>query len=300
MAQRYLSCETRGYALGILGVTMFAATLPMTGIAVGTDAAPRMDAAFVTHGRAAGAALLSALWLWWARVPVPSAREMWWLLLTGAAVTVGFPLFMALAMRTTTGAHASVVLGVLPLATAALAAISHGQKIRLGFWASALMGSALVMMFAASESHGPVIGLSNGDWLLLGAVACAAIGYTCGAHLSKTHRAETVICWAVLLCAPVNIPLAWSHWPTQEIPTAAWWAMGYVTLFSMWLGFFAWYRGLALGGVVRVSQTQLLQPFLGILFSIPLLGEAWSWKAMAFASAVVACVFVGRRALQTP
>lgn len=293
-----MSAEVRGYALGLLGVTVFAATLPMTGIAVGTDAAPRMDAAFVTHGRAAGAALCSAAWLWWARAPAPKGRDLLWLLLTGAAVTVGFPLFMSLAMRSTTGAHASVMLGVLPLATAALGAITHQQAIRPGFWLSAIVGSTLVMGFAASEHPGTKWALSAGDWLLLGAVACAAVGYTSGAHLSRTHRAETVICWAVLLCAPVNLPLAWSHWPTQPVPTTAWWALAYVTLFSMWLGFFAWYRGLALGGVVRVSQTQLLQPFLGIVFSIPLLGEAWSWKAMAFASAVVVCVFIGRRALQ--
>jgi drug/metabolite transporter (DMT)-like permease len=271
----------------------------MTGIAVGSDTAPRMDAAFVTHARAAGAAVCSALWLWWARAPMPSARDLLWLLLTGAAVTVGFPLFMALAMRSTTGAHASVMLGVLPLVTAALGAISHRQAIRPGFWVSAMVGSALVMAFAASEGGGHHWGLTRGDWLLLGAVVCAAVGYTTGAHLSGRHRAETVICWAVLLCAPLNLPLAWSHWPSQAVPATAWWALAYVTIFSMWLGFFAWYRGLALGGVVRVSQTQLLQPFLGILFSIPLLGEAWSWKAMAFASAVVACVFIGRRALQT-
>ena len=63
----------------------------------------------------------------------------------------------------------------------------------------------------------------------------------------------------------------------------------------MWAGFFAWYRGLFLGGAMRVSQTQLLQPFLSILFAIPVLGEALDPVALGFAAAVIATVFVSRK-----
>ena len=63
----------------------------------------------------------------------------------------------------------------------------------------------------------------------------------------------------------------------------------------MWIGFFAWYRGLALGGTVRVSQVQLVQPFLGMLFAVPLLGERLDAVTLGFAIAVIATVFIGKK-----
>jgi hypothetical protein len=86
-------------------------------------------------------------------------------------------------------------------------------------------------------------------------------------------RAEHVICWALVVALPVTLPLSLWTWPQAPLPASAWWAFGYVAVCSMWLGFFAWYRGLALGGTVRVSQVQLVQPILSMLFAVPLLGE---------------------------
>ena len=126
-------------------------------------------------------------------------------------------------------------------------------------------------------------------------MACAAVGYGYGAKLSQTMRAEHVICWALVLSLPLNMPLALVQYPTLAIKTEAWWAFGYVAVFSMWLGFFAWYRGLALGGTVRVSQVQLVQPFLSMLFAVPLLGETLDALTLGFGLAVIAVVFVGKK-----
>ena len=126
-------------------------------------------------------------------------------------------------------------------------------------------------------------------------MACAAVGYGVGAQLSQRMRAEFVICWALVISLPVNLPLALLEWPQAAIKAQAWMGFAYVAVFSMWLGFFAWYRGLALGGTVRVSQLQLMQPFLGMLFAVPLLGETLDAVTVGFGLAVIGVVFIGRK-----
>ena len=139
------------------------------------------------------------------------------------------------------------------------------------------------------------LSIQPADVLLLAAMGCAAVGYGYGARLSQQMRAEHVICWALVLALPLTLPWAWVTRPQQALPDSAWWGFGYVAVFSMWLGFFAWYRGLALGGTVRVSQVQLLQPFLGMLFAVPLLGERLDALTLGFAVAVIATVFIGKK-----
>ena len=131
--------------------------------------------------------------------------------------------------------------------------------------------------------------------MLLAAMACAAVGYGYGARLSQRMRAEHVICWALLIALPLTLPLAVTSRPQGSIAPSAWWGFAYVAVFSMWIGFFAWYRALALGGTVRVSQVQLVQPFLSMLFAVPLLGERLDAATVGFAAAVVALVFVGKK-----
>lgn len=285
----------RGLWLGALGVAIFALTLPMTRLAVGSPEAPLMSGLFVAMGRAVVAAALSALYLLATRARWPSAEQRLPLLLTALGVVFGFPLFTSLAMRNVQAVHASVIVGLLPLATAAVGAVLHRQRPSWQFWAWAGLGSALVVVFALTHAGGAGLGLSPADGLLLLAMACAAVGYAYGGRLSRQMPAEHVICWALLLGLPLTLPLAWGSRPEQALPTSAWLAFGYVALFSMWLGFFAWYRGLALGGTVRVSQVQLLQPFLSMLFAVPLLGERLDLGTALFAAAVVLTVFLGRK-----
>jgi drug/metabolite transporter (DMT)-like permease len=286
--------QARGLWLGVLGVAIFALTLPMTRLAVGTPGAPFMSGVFIAMGRAAVAGALSLALLALTRAPAPNRGDWLPLAITSGGVVFGFPLLTSIAMRHVEAVHASVIVGVLPLATAVVAAMLHRQRPSVAFWLCAALGSGLVVAFAVLRAGRGVL-LDGADILLLAAMACAAVGYAFGAKLSQSMRAEYVICWALVLALPVTVPATFFTWPEHPVPAAAWWGFGYVAVFSMWLGFFAWYRGLALGGTVRVSQVQLLQPFLGMLFAVPLLGERLDALTVGFALAVIATVFVGRR-----
>lgn len=288
------SNETRGLWLGLVGVMIFALTLPMTRIAVGTAEAPQMPGTFIALGRAVVAAALSAVFLLATRAPWPARRDWWPLAVTAGGVVIGFPLFTSIAMRHVEAIHASVIIGLLPLATAAVAALLHRQRPSSGFWLCAVTGSALVVGYAVLRA-GETLTAHVADVLLLAAVACAAIGYAWGARLSQSMRAEHVICWALVIALPLTLPLAAWSLPRADVHPGAWWAFAYVAVFSMWIGFFAWYRGLALGGAVRVSQVQLAQPFLSMLFAVPLLGERLDALTIAFALAVISTVFIGRK-----
>ena len=287
--------ETRGLWLGLLGVVLFAATLPMTKLATGGFDAPQLSPVFVTFGRAAVAGILSCGYLLLTRSAVPQGRQWVALLFTALGIVVGFPLFMAMGLRHVESVHASVVLGILPLATAVVGSLWLRQRPSLGFWVCAVAGSALVATFVwlRSGSAGSAAGLA--DLLLLLAVLCAAFGYVSGGQLTAQLGAERVICWVLVISLPLTLPVMLLSWPTQPVPGSAWFGFAYVALFSMWIGFFAWYRGLALGGTVRVSQVQLVQPFLSMLFSVPLLGESLDLLTVGFALAVIATVFIGKK-----
>ena len=292
--QRLQPQEIEGLWCGLLGVMIFALTLPMTRLAVGTPDAPLMSGVFIALGRAVVAAALSVPFLLWTRAPLPRRQDWLPLALTAAGVVFGFPLFTSVAMRYVEAVHASVIVGVLPLATALVGALLHRQRPSAGFWVCGAIGSALVVVFAVLKS-GAGLRLHAADLLLLAGMACAAIGYGYGGRLSQRMRAEHVICWALVISLPLTLPLSIATLPAADLPASAWWGFGYVGVFSMWLGFFAWYRGLALGGTVRVSQVQLVQPFLSMMFAVPLLGERLDALTIGFGLAVIAAVFVGKR-----
>ena len=287
--------ERKGMWFGLLGVTMFAVTLPVTRLAVGTPEDPHLSGVFLAMGRAVVAACLSVIYLWISKAAFPSKNQWKGLGLVALGVVFGFPLLTSLAMRYVEATHASVITGVLPLTTASLAAVMNKQKPSWGFWLCAVTGTALVVGFALLRSEQSGLHFHSADLLLLAAMAFAALGYAWGGRMSQIMGAEQVICWALVISLPLTLPMAWLSQPTNPVPWSAWAGFAYVSLFSMWLGFFAWYRGLAMGGTVRVSQIQLLQPFLGMLLAIPILGEHLDATTVIFGLAVVATVFVSRK-----
>ena len=305
-----------GLWLGLLGVTLFAATLPMTKLAVGTAADPQLSPWFITFGRAAVAGLLSILYLLRKYIrrlepdltsktskilpwKLPTAAEWGLLAFTACGVVVGFPLFMSLALQYVPSTHGAVVTGLLPLTTAVIAALWFRQKPSAGFWLCAVLGTLLVLAFMVVRSADATghFSLHTADVFLLLAMLSASLGYIGGARLTPSLGAERVICWVLVLSLPITIPMTLLNLPSNlsAIHPSSWWAFAYVAVFSMWLGFFAWYRGLALGGAVRVSQVQLVQPFLSLLFAVPLLGEKIDAMTLVFALAVIATVFVGKK-----
>jgi len=289
--------ENLGLLLGLVGVTVFAITLPMTRMATGTADAPLLSPWFVTFARAVLAGSLSIIVLLVTRSPWPQAGQRKPLALAVLGNVLGFPIFLGFALRLVPSSHAAVFTALLPLATAAAAALVLGQRARVGFWLCAALGAGLVMVFSAlrAASQGHSLGLEWADALLLCAVLTAAVGYVYGAKVTPSLGAERVICWVCVMALPMTIPGALLTWPEQAIPTSAWIGLSYVGIFSMWAGFFAWYRGLAMGGALRVSQLQLLQPFFSILVAVPLLGESLEMMTLGFALAVVVVVFAGKR-----
>lgn len=286
-----MSDETRGMALGAIGVAMFSLTLPFTRMAV-----VELHPVFVALGRAVIAACFAALLLWRSRSRAsrPTAAQLKALLITSLGVVVGFPVFSSLAMRDVPASHGAIVLGILPLVTALFAALRFKERPSRGFWAMALIGSALVVGFALQQGGGS---FQLADLALLVAVIAAAMGYAEGGRLSQSMGGQQVISWALVLALPVLLPLTiWLGWRygLQASPRA-WMGFAYVSLFSMFIAFFFWYRGLALGGIARVGQVQLLQPFLTLLGAACILGESLELNHVLFALAVVLVVALGRR-----
>jgi drug/metabolite transporter (DMT)-like permease len=210
-------------------------------------------------------------------------------------VILGFPLLTAWAMARVPASHGAVILGLLPLATAAAAALRAAERPSRAFWLASSAGSAVVIAFALQNGVG---GLEAADLALLGAVAAAAMGYAEGGRLSRHLGGLEVISWALVLSVPVVALLGGRAVLAISAgqPLTAWLAFGYVSVVSQFLGFAAWYRGLALGGVARVGQLQLLQPFFTILGSALLLREAVSFSTIGAALLVVLMVAIGRKA----
>lgn len=277
-------------ALALLGVAGFSFSLPATRLAV-----DGLDPWFVAFGRAVAAGLCSVALLVAVRAPRPSAAQWRSLALVALGVVVGFPIFTSLALTEQTSAHGAVVIGVLPVATA-LWAVARGRE-RHGpwFWAAALAGMAAVIAFAATAGAD---GIVLSDAYLLGAVALGGLGYAEGGRLSRDLGGARTICWALVLALPVTVPVAAAGAAAGGLAASAdaWLGFAYVALVSMWLAFFAWYAGLARGGVARIGQLQLIQPLLTLGWAALLLGEPVSATTVAVALVVLACVVATQRA----
>ncbi|HEX6391414.1 MAG TPA: DMT family transporter [Solirubrobacteraceae bacterium] len=277
-----------GLLLGALGVALFSFTLPATRLAVAD-----LDPWFVASGRAAVAGVLAVAVLAVTRAPRPTARQWRSLAIVSAGVIVGFPLFTSLAMQTVPSGHGAVVVGVLPATTAVAAVVLAGEREPLRFWLAALAGLAAVTAFAISRGAGT---LAAGDlFMLLGVVACG-IGYAEGGALSRELGGARTICWALLLTLPLTMTVAIAAGPGQAASADAWLGFAYVSLISMFLGFFAWYAGLARGGIARIGQIQLAQPVITLLWAALILSEHVGVFDIATAIVVLACVVATQRA----
>jgi drug/metabolite transporter (DMT)-like permease len=277
-----------------LGVLTFSFTFPATVLAL-----RGFDPYLVGAGRSVVAALIAALCLVAVRAPLPVRSDLPGLLAVAGGCGIGFGLLSALALRHTTSTHAAVIVGLLPAATAIVAVLRIGERPRWPFWVACGAGTATVVAYALSRGAG---GLQPADLLLLAALAVGAIGYAEGGRLARAMPGWQVIAWGVLLALPVSLPVTvvalTRHAPHPSV--AALVGFTYVGLFSMFLGFLAWYRGLAGAGVAKASQMQLAQPMLTIAWSVPLLGESAGAPAVLTGIVVAVCVLITQRTRTVP
>jgi drug/metabolite transporter (DMT)-like permease len=288
-----LSKETQGLLWGLLAVASFSVTLPATRSAVAY-----LDVGFVVLGRAIGAGLLAAAILWLTKQPWPERRDVMVLLAIAAGVVVGFPFFTSYAMTTVSASRGAVVIGLLPLSTAIAGVLFAGERPSFGFWVASIAATCVLLAYVLDGSSAS---FQIGDLALIGAVVSAAVGYALGGRLAVRIGGWQVICWALVVAMPMLLAVAFVRYGTLAragvafIPWSAWLGFGYVTLVSQLLGFFAWYHGLALGGIARVSQTQLLQLFMTLCASAVLLGERLDARTVVCGIAVVVIAAVGTR-----
>ena len=279
-----------GLLLGFLGMCLFAGTLPATRLAL-----LGFDPLFLTVARAALAGSVGLIVLIARRRRVPS-RALW-LEIFGAALctVIGFPLFAALAMMTVPAAHGGVVLGILPLVTAAAATVFAHERPSPGFWLASVLGALIVVTFMLRRNGGMTF--SAGDLFLLGTVLSGALGYTFSGRLATLMPGWEVISWQVVIFLPLAAAATFVLWPADiaTAPISSWIGLGYVGLVSQYTAFFVFNAGLAIGGIARVGQVMLLQPFMIVVLALPVNGEAIDVETILFAAAVVATVLIGQR-----
>jgi drug/metabolite transporter (DMT)-like permease len=284
-----------GVALGALGILGFSFSFPATRLAV-----EDLDPWLVAFGRATVAAALAAAYLAMTRAPRPTRTEAKGLALVAAGVVVGFPLFSSLALQSETAAHGAVVIAFLPAATAVAAVLRAGERPSRRFWLATAVGLVAVLAFIAGSTGAELTGTGPkpADLFLLAATALCAVGYAQGGALSRTLGAANTICWALVLSAPLSATIALTAAATTGVQAdaTAWLGFAYVSVVSMFLAFFAWYAGLARGGVAKVGQIQLAQPVLTLAWSALLLGEPVGPLTLLTALAVLASVAATQRA----
>jgi len=274
--------------LGAVGVVAFSMTLPATKLAL-----HGLQPVFVSLGRALVAAALSAICLVVTRQPPPSVSQWRRLAVVGAGAVVGFPILSAFALEHLTAAHSAVITGLLPAATAVMAVLRAGERPSPTFWLACAAGAGCVLVFAWTQGAGSV---SVWDLLVLAAVALAGLAYAEGAALTRELGAWQTMCWALVLTAPLLVvPVAAASAGAASAPPEAWLGLAYVSIVSMFLGMFAWYRALSVGGTARIGQLQLAQPVLTLAWSAALLGEAVGIGTLVAALAVIGSVAVTQR-----
>jgi drug/metabolite transporter (DMT)-like permease len=284
-----------GSGWGLLGVTAFSFTVPFTRVAVG-GLAPL----FIGSARAVVAALLAVVALTVTRQRLPRGAQWPRLAVVGGGVVLGFPLLTSYALTTTPASHGAVVIAVLPAATAVLAVARGHEHPPPAFWIAAGTGAIAAMAFASVQGDG--LGrLHRSDLLLFGAVLAAAVGYAEGGLLARELGAWQTVSWALVLCAPLTALLTVLSGLRQppHATVTQWAAFAYLAVVSMYLGFFAWYHGLARGPMTRVSQVQLVQPVLTIAWAALLLGERLRWPTVAGGLVVILCAGAAVRARNT-
>ena len=277
--------------IGFVGILIFSLTLPVTKIAILS-----FDPYFIAFGRATLAGALALAYLVILKEPMLAKADIGKLVVIALGVVFGFPILTTVAMAYGSSSHGAVILGMMPLASTVIGAIRFGERPSIGFWMVSILGAALVVTYALLKSSGS---FTLVDVLLVLGGICACIGYVEGGELSRKMNPRAVISWALVISLPANIVFSYLTFDSAYLNVVpfAWSIFIYLSLFPMFLGFFFWYEGLAIGGIARVSQVQLIQPFCTLIVASILLGDSLTWTNVVFAVLVVSTVILGKRML---
>jgi len=283
--------ETKGMLIGFIGILIFSLTLPVSKIAVLS-----FDPYFIAFGRATLAGTVALAYLLYKKEVMPSKADFAKFVVIALGVVFGFPIFTTVAMAEGSSSHGAVILGMIPLATTVIGVIRFKERPSLGFWLVSLLGAALVVLYALLKNSGSFTYIDV--LLVLGGIS-ACVGYVEGGELSKRMNPRSVISWALVISLPINILMSYATFTPQylHVGPIAWMSFAYLSLFSMYIGFFFWYEGLAVGGIARVSQVQLTQPFCTLVAASILLGDSLTIMNVVFAFLVVSTVILGKRML---
>ena len=291
--QPVLSESRAGLWWGLLGVAAFSFTVPFTRVDVAGGA---MSPLFIASARAVIASVLAASALALTKQSRPRGVQWVRLAVVGGGVVLGFPALTSFALATASASHSVVVIAILPAATAVMAVLRGHERPPRSFWVMAVVGAVAAVGFASIQ--GGLTGLHWSDLLLFSAVVVCAIGYAEGGLLARELGAWQTVSWALVLSAPLMVILAGVS-IAQHPPTGTpleWAAFAYLAVVSMYLGFFAWYRGLGIGPMAQVSQVQLVQPVLSLCWAALLVGEQITWPTVFGGVVVIVCAGIAVRA----
>ncbi|MDB0048438.1 DMT family transporter [Pseudomonadota bacterium] len=284
-----LSIETKGMLIGFVGISIFSLTLPFTQMAVN-----EMSPFFVAFARASIAGICALILLIFTKSKFPNKIQIRRLIIIVIGVIYGFPIFTSIAMKTLPSSHSGIVLGILPLAMSLFAAIKYKEKPSSSFWMISIFGTFIVISYTFIDNNGSL--MIEDLWLLF-AILFAAIGYSEGGTLAKEMGSIGVISWALVISLPINLFASYLFYEINytSISFQAIISLTYVGLFSMFIGFFFWYKGIAIGGISRVGQVQLIQPFLTIVGAYFLTNEKITTLNILFAFMVLIVIIIGRK-----
>lgn len=284
-----LSIETKGMLIGFVGISIFSLTLPFTQMAVN-----EMSPFFVAFARASIAGICALILLIFTKSKFPNKIQIRRLIIIVIGVIYGFPIFTSIAMKTLPSSHSGIVLGILPLAMSLFAAIKYKEKPSSSFWMISIFGTFIVISYTFIDNNGSL--MIEDLWLLF-AILFAAIGYSEGGTLAKEMGSIGVISWALVISLPINLFASYLFYEINyaSISFQAIISLTYVGLFSMFIGFFFWYKGIAIGGISRVGQVQLIQPFLTIVGAYFLTNEKITFLNILFAFMVLIVIIIGRK-----
>ena len=286
-----MKAETKGMLIGLVGIVIFGLTLPMSKLAVEV-----FSPEFVSFGRATLAGIAGLIYIRWVKAPIPPWKTIKKMLLIIGGIVIGFPYLMTWAMAKGPSAHGGIILGFIPIMTTIVGVVRFKERPSKGFWLASLSGTALVLIYALIQGSGQ---LSSMDFLLFSAALFSAIGYAQGGDLSREMNPKLVISWAVALSLPLNGFVSYLTFQPEYFQAGIiyWVSFLFLGFFSMYIGFFFWYAGLSIGGISRVSQVQLLQPFITLIFAYLFLSEKLTAINFIFAGLVVLSVLIGKRML---